>query len=155
VLPLGNYADGYYAALGIFGRYEKALGPRAFTTVRLGFLQHLVKDYDNSDAEIRVFMIPLFFGARYNFAPTGQGLFLVSEGGINVIVSSISIPSLGIEDSSTSAKFTANLGVGFQTGTISSKATLFVTTRAGADTEGNSTSLFGLMVSIGVDFAAL
>ena len=153
MLPLGTYADGYYAALGIFGRYEKALGPRSLTTMRLGFLHHLVKD--NLDADIRVLMIPLFLGARLNFSPTGQGPFLITEGGVNLIVSSVSIPELNIEDTSTSAKLTFNMGAGFQTGAISSKVTLFITTRASTDAEGNSKSLLGMMVSIGADFATL
>jgi hypothetical protein len=155
VVPFGNYSKGITAALGMFGWFEHALSPQAFTTVRLGYLYHLIDSDPSFAADVQFLMIPIFVGARYNFAPTGDGLFLISEAGLNILWSSVSAPDLGIEDSNTELKASFNLGAGFQTGAVSAKGTLFVTAGAGTDTEGRKTSLVGLMVTVGIDFATL
>jgi len=155
VLPLGDYSEGITSALGMFGRFERAMGPRSFATIRLGYLYHLIDSEPSLGVDVSFVMFPIFVGARYNFAPTGDGLFLISEGGFNILWSSVSAPDLGIEDSSTRARFALNLGAGYQAGTISAKGTLFVTTNAGEDTDGSSRSLVGLMVTLGLDFGTL
>jgi hypothetical protein len=153
VLPLGDFADSSYAALGLFGRFELALRPHLFATGRLGFLYHLVKQAPDFDASASMFS--LYGGLRYNLAPTGDGLFFLAEAGLNVLVTSFSNPNLGIEKSVTSTKPSVSLGAGFQTGAISARGMLFVAANTSADVEGDSASLYGLMVTVGYDFAAL
>lgn len=151
VLPLGDYADGVNAAFGLFGRFEFGLSSQLFATGRLGFLYHLVDS--DPDGDFSLTMIPIYGGIRYNLEPTGGGLFLLGELGLNIV--RVSVSFLGTEISDTDTNVSLNLGAGFQTGALNFKGTLFITPGVGSTSGDGGTTLVGLMAAVGFDFAAL
>lgn len=150
VLPVGDYADGVDAALGLFGRVEFGLNPQLFVTGRLGFLHHII-DQAEGGLDFSLTMVPIYGGIRYNFAPSGEGPFLAGEAGFNNIRFSASVGDVEVSDSETKVSF--NIGGGFQTGKISFRGSLFFTAEVGEDANGDGTNLTGLMATIGYDFA--
>ncbi|HWO22879.1 MAG TPA: outer membrane beta-barrel protein [Kofleriaceae bacterium] len=151
VLPVGDYADGADAAFGPFGRLELALNPQLSVTGRLGFLYHFTEAAE--DLDISYTMFPIYGGLRYNVEPSGDGLFLTGEAGLNII--RVSVSFFGQDSSDTSTKLSLNMGAGYQAGLFNVKGTLFFTADVGGGSGGDGTNLVGLMAAVGFDFVAM
>ncbi|MEO8700065.1 MAG: hypothetical protein ABI867_08480 [Kofleriaceae bacterium] len=152
VLPTGDYADGADLGFGVFGRFEHKLNPQLSISGRLGVLIHIGEPEFLEGEHVDISMILLYGGARYNFqnTPNGDGLFGFGELGLNVV-------RFSFEGNSDSGNhLSLNLGAGYQTGKIQARGSLFVTQIGGDDaTNTDSTTLIGLMGTVGFDFAAL
>lgn len=156
VAPVGDYADGVDAALGLFGRVEVPISPQLFVTARLGFLYHLLEEPGGAGLDINVMMFPLYGGLRYDLGTTPQRAFVVAEGGINIL--RVSTSGTGIDESESESNPSFNLGGGFQLGDVQARVTVFVTPGVGDDgggDGGDGVNLIGLMATVGIDLAAL
>jgi Outer membrane protein beta-barrel domain len=154
VLPTGDYADGITAAVGPFGRLEFGLSPQLAVTGRVGFLYHFFEEDPGFDVSIMMF--PIYGGIRYNVMPSGGGLFLTGEAGLNIVRFSATVFGEEVSDSETNLSL--NVGAGYQAGPVNFKGTLFFTADAGngdADVEGDGTNLVGVMAAVGFDFTGM
>ena len=144
ILPLGDYSNGASFGIGALARFEYAVNPMLSATVRAGYIYNL----GTPDGE-GVSFIPVLVGATYHVGP--PGLFVFGEVGITNI--RVSIDTMGVSASDSSTKFSFGAGVGYQKEKIKARVGFFM---PGSEDNGNggSTTLYGIMGSVGYDFAA-
>lgn len=143
VLPLGDYADGTDFALGVFGRFEYGVNDALSVTGRVGYLYNKV-----SSSNVSIGMIPVLVGASYKIGPSGLAVF--GELGLTNI--RVSLDNFG-SDSRT--EFSVGGGAGYQAGKLEARVGFFMPGSISNGSSGTSTTLYGLMASVGYNFASL
>ncbi len=143
VLPLGDYADGADFALGAFGRFEFGVSNELDVTVRVGYLWHKT-DMDGLSLSI----IPVLIGGSYKF---GGGMFGYAEVGFSNL--RVSIDSGGFTGSNSDTYMSLGAGGGYAAGKLKVRGGLFMPARE--TNNGTTTTLYGVLASVGFDFATL
>ena len=145
VLPLSDYSDAADFALGGLGRFEYAVNDMISATARVGYIWNSAK----TDG-VSIGMIPVMVGGTYKVGTSGLSAY--GELGLTNIRVSVDVGGVSASDSKT--KFAIGAGVGYQMDKIKARAGFWM---PGSLDNGNggSTTLFGLMASVGYDFATL
>lgn len=79
-LPIGDFGDAVTFGLGVLGSVNYGVSPQLELAGRAGFIYFI----PDSDLDITFYDIPLWFGARYAIDPSGQGVYLHGEVGLNM-----------------------------------------------------------------------
>lgn len=145
VLPLSDYSDAADFAIGGLARFEYAVNAQISGTARLGYIWNSAK----TDG-VSIGMIPVMVGGSYKIGTSGLSAY--GEIGITNIRVSVDVGGVSASDSKT--KLAIGAGVGYQAGKIKARGGFWM---PGSLDNGNggSTTLFGLMASVGYDFASL
>jgi len=150
ILPLGDYADGVSAAIGVLGRFEFAVNAQLAVTGRLGYIYNVVKDAPDG---YTLSMIPVMAGAAYKIGTSG--LFAYGEVGLTNIRVSLDVGGMSFSDSET--KLSIGAGAGYAMGKIKGRVGFYMPGSL-SDDDGmggsTTTTLFGIMASGGYDFAS-
>lgn len=154
VIPLGDYADGADFAAGPMLRFEYAASPTATLSVRGGYLWHKTDTPEGSSGDLSLSMIPLLIGGTFN---VGGGAFLYGEVGLNVV--QVTAHFMGLSASESETYLSAGAGVGFAQGQVKGRVGFWMPGRPeNTDSDGmgtTTTTLYGVLATIGYDFAAL
>jgi hypothetical protein len=149
ILPLGDYSDLVDFGIGAVGRFEFGLTDEITLTGRVGYIYHL-----GAPDGFTFSMIPVLAGGTYKIGPSGLSVF--AELGITNIRTSIDF--MGVSGSDSTTKFSIGGGVGYQQGKIHARAGFFM---PGSEDSSNgmggttTTTLYGILASVGYDFLAL
>jgi opacity protein-like surface antigen len=146
VLPLGDYSKSSSFAIGAAGRFEYGVNDLINVTARIGYLHHL-----GTPSGFSLGIIPILVGGTYKIGTSG--LFADAEIGLSIIRVSVDIGGTSASDSQT--KFGFQVGAGYQTGKIVARAGFYMPGMLDNGGGGGSTTLFGLMGSVGYNFAAM
>lgn len=144
VLPLGDYADGTNFALGAFGRFEFGVSNELDVTIRLGYLWHKT-DTDG----LSLGMIPILVGGSFKI---GGGGFVYGEAGFNNV--RVSFDSGGLSGSDSETYLSLGAGGGYAAGKVKARVGLWMPGRPKDSNDGHTT-LYGVLASVGFDFASL
>jgi hypothetical protein len=142
VLPLGDYADGADVGVGGLLRIEYAATPELAVTLRGGYLWHKTPSDDSG-----LGMVPVLLGGVYRFH---GGPFAYGELGINMIRVSTTFMGITATDGETYLSFGA--GGGYAVGKVSGRLGFWMPGRPKSLDE--TTTLFGVVASVGFDFNA-
>jgi len=143
VLPFGDYADTADFGLGLFGRFEFAINPQLAITGRVGYVFHA-----GTPDGVSVSFIPVMAGVAYKIGTSG--LFAFGELGINRI--GVSVDLGGGSASDSEIKLTFGAGAGYQMNKIKARVGIWVPGSVDSGTE--SSTLTGILASVGYDFAS-
>ncbi|CAN5176461.1 hypothetical protein BH11MYX1_BH11MYX1_04270 [soil metagenome] len=144
ILPLGDYSNGASFGIGGLARFEYGVSDLLAVTGRAGYIYNL-----GTPSGVGLAFIPVLVGATYKVGP--PGLFVYGELGFTNI--RVSVDVMGVSGNSSQTKFSFGAGAGYQTGKIKARVGLFL---PGSEDNGtSSTTLYGIMASVGYDIAAL
>lgn len=145
ILPIGDYSDASNFGIGALGRFEFGISDALAVTGRVGYVYHLGTPDSTS-----VSMIPLLAGGKYKVGTSGLSVY--GELGITNIRVSVDFMGASVSDSET--KLSVGAGVNYQKDKIQARVGFFM---PGSEDDGNggSTVLYGILASVGYDFAAL
>lgn len=151
VVPLGDYADGSDFAVGALLRLDYVATPQVDLSIRAGYLWHnTYQPKGTSGGEYSLAMLPLLIGGELK---VGGGAFLYGEAGLTVIQVSVSIMGFSASDSKT--YLSVGGGAGFRSGRVKGKFGIYMPGRPENGDTGDRTTLYGVLGTIGYDFAAL
>jgi hypothetical protein len=151
VVPLGDYADGSDFAAGALLRLDFAASPQVDLAIRAGYLWHKTdQPTGTTGGDYSLAMLPLLIGGELK---VGGGAFLYGEVGLTVIQVSVSIMGFSASDSKT--YLSVGGGAGFRADRIKGKIGLYMPGRPENGDTGDRTTLYGVLGTIGYDFAAL
>jgi len=144
ILPLGDYSDAASFGIGALARFEYAVNPQLSITGRAGYIYNL-----GTPDGFSLSLIPILAGATYHVGP--PAVFVYGELGVTMIRSSVDV--MGVSGSNSDTKFSFGAGVGYQKEKIKARVGFYM---PGSEDNGNggSTTLYGIMASVGYDFAA-
>lgn len=145
VIPLGDYSKGVDFAAGAMLRFDYAANPQVDITARLGYLWHKM-DTDGSTLS----MLPILVGGAFKL---GGGPFLYGEVGFTVVTAGVDFMGIHVSDSKT--YLSVGGGVGFASGKVKARAGLYMPGRPQSSDTGDRTTLYGVLATVGYDFAAL
>ncbi len=144
ILPLGDYSNGASFGLGALARFEYGVSDVLAVTARAGYIYNL-----GTPSGVGLAFIPVLVGATYKVGP--PGLFVFGELGFTNI--RVSVDVMGASGSDSQTKFSVGAGAGYQTGKIKARLGFFLP--GSEDSGSSSTTLYGIMASVGYDIAAL
>ncbi|HEY1555932.1 MAG TPA: outer membrane beta-barrel protein [Kofleriaceae bacterium] len=144
VLPLGDYSDASSFAIGAMARGEYVVNDKLTATLRIGYLYHL----GTPDGE-SLYIIPIHVGATYTLAPK---IFAWAELGLDIIGVSVDIG--GVSGSTSDNKFGFAVGAGYEVAPKIKVRVGFYMPGSEDNADGSSTTLYGIIGSVGYDFAA-
>jgi hypothetical protein len=144
VLPLGDYAKSTSFGIGAMGRFEFGINDMIALTARVGYIYHLGTPTDTS-----IYFIPILVGGTYKIGTSG--LFAEAEVGITHIGASATV--MGMDFSSSDDKFAFDVGAGYQKEKIKARVSFYMP--GSQDNGTSSTTLFGIMASVGFDFVSM
>ena len=149
VLPLGDWADVTGIGFGALGRFEYELEPSLSLTARAGYITHLEKNEHYKTSEL-----PLLGGVRLGLSNQPDGVYVAGE--LGLVNFTLRRPVAGAvfgsggeldERSDSELKVGAAGGVGYRSGKIDGRASVFVVS------VGDLEETFGLLATIGYNFA--
>ncbi len=144
VLPLGDYSNGASFAIGAAGRFEYGINDMIAATARVGYLYHLGTPSGES-----LYIVPIMVGGTYKIGTSG--LSANAEIGLSIIGASVTV--MGVSGSNSSTKFGFDVGVGYQKDKIKARLGFYM---PGSEDNGNtSTTLYGILASVGYDFVSM
>ena len=143
VLPLGDYSNASSFAIGAEGRFEYNVMPKLNLTVHAGYLYHL----GTADG-FSLAIVPIYVGGTYELAPK---IFGWAELGLSLIMTSVDV--MGVSASNSDNKFGFAVGAGYEVAPKIKVRAGFFMPGSYSNGMGGDTTLYGLMGSVGYDFA--
>jgi len=151
VIPLGDYADGSDFAAGPLLRLDYMATPQVDLSFRAGYLWHKTdQPSGTTSGDYSLSMIPFLVSGEFK---VGGGAFVYGEAGFTIVQVSIEIMGFSATDSKT--YLSAGGGVGFRADRLKGKVGFYMPGRPKSDEDGDRTTLYGVLGTIGYDFAAL
>jgi len=142
VLPLGTYADGNDVGAGGLLRFAYVATPALDVTLRAGYLCHKT----DSDG---LSMIPVLLGAAYKF---GGGPFAYGELGVNLI--RVRYTAMGFSATDGETYLSVGAGGGYEVGKVKTRLGFWMPGRPENAGTSDTSTFFGVLASVGVDFSA-
>jgi hypothetical protein len=120
-LPLGDFGEVLTFAVGVLGTVDYGVNPQLELTGRLGLI-YFVPDSDIDG--LTFYDIPVWGGGRYFIDPSGQGVYLHGELGLNMYKSEIEQGGQSFSNSET--EIGVNLLAGLKAGKLLVEGGLYV-----------------------------
>jgi len=152
VIPLGDYADGSDFAAGALLRLDFVASPQVDLAFRAGYLWHKTDQPSGASGDYSLSMLPFLIGGELK---VGGGAFVYGEVGFTVV--QVSVSFMGLSASESETYLSAGAGVGFRSDRLKSKIGLWMPGRPENEVNGttDTTTLYGVLGTIGYDFAGL
>jgi opacity protein-like surface antigen len=145
ILPLGDYGDLADFAIGGLVRFEFGVNDQLAVTARAGYIYNLT-----SVDGVSLGMIPILVGGAYKIGTSGLNAY--AELGVTNIRVSVDVGGASASDSKT--KFSFGVGAGYQMKKIKARVGFFMP-GSSENSNGDSSTLYGVMASVGYDFLSL